>query len=92
VSDIKSLPSFNLRKGGVQVGVVEWVGDLDHFSELKEVWISLEGIPPKWCAWQVFAQMVSGLGLMLEVDWASLFKSFYERVRVKLAITCKDSS
>jgi hypothetical protein len=29
--------------------------------------------------------MVSGLGLMLEVDWTSLFKSFYERVRVKVA-------
>jgi hypothetical protein len=26
VSDIKSLPSFNLRKEGVQVGVVEWMG------------------------------------------------------------------
>jgi hypothetical protein len=46
VSDIKSLPSFNLRKG-VQVGVVEWVGDMDHFSEFKEVWLRLEGIPPK---------------------------------------------
>jgi hypothetical protein len=41
--------------------------------------------PPKWCAWQVFAQMVSRLGLMLEVDCTSLFKSFYERVRVKVA-------
>jgi hypothetical protein len=51
------------------VGVVEWVGGFDHFSELKEVWIVLEGTPPpKWCAWQVFAQMVSGLGLMMEVD------------------------
>jgi hypothetical protein len=58
VSDIKNLPSFNLRKEGVQVGVVEWVGDLDHFSELKEVWIVLKGIPPngvlgkfllRWC-------------------------------------------
>jgi hypothetical protein len=29
----------------VQVGVVEWVGDLDHFSELKEVWIA-GGYPP----------------------------------------------
>jgi hypothetical protein len=85
VSDIKSLPSFNLRKEGVQVGVVEWMGGLNHFSELKEVWIRLEGIPPKWCAWQVFAPMVSGLGLMLEVDWSSLFKSFYERVGIKLA-------
>jgi hypothetical protein len=37
------------------------------------------------CLASVFAQMVSGLGLMLEVDWTSLFKSFYERVRVKVA-------
>jgi hypothetical protein len=85
VSDIKSLPSFNFRKEGVQVGVVEWVGDLHHFSVLKEVWIRLEGNPPKWCAWKVFAQMVSGLGLMLEVDWTSIFKSFYATVRMKVA-------
>jgi hypothetical protein len=37
VVDLKNLPSFKLRKAGVQVEVVEWVGDLDHFSELKEV-------------------------------------------------------
>jgi hypothetical protein len=28
------------------VGVVEWVEGFDHFSELKEVWIVLEGTPP----------------------------------------------
>jgi hypothetical protein len=68
ISDIKNLPSFNLRKEGVQVEVVELVRLLDHFSELREVWIQLEGIPPKWCDWCVFAQMASGLGLLLEVD------------------------
>jgi hypothetical protein len=36
VSDLKNLPSFNLRKKGVQVGVIEWIGDLDHFSSLLE--------------------------------------------------------
>jgi hypothetical protein len=36
-SDIKSLPSINLRKEGVQVEVLEWVGGLDHFSELKDI-------------------------------------------------------
>jgi hypothetical protein len=44
VEDIKSLPSFNLRQEGVQVGVLEWIGELDHFSELTEVWIQLDGI------------------------------------------------
>jgi hypothetical protein len=88
VSDLKNLPSFNLRKEGVQVGVMEWIRELDHFSELREVWIQIEGIPPKWCDWSVFAQMASGFGLMLEVDWSFLFKTFYEKVRIKLA--CKN--
>jgi hypothetical protein len=29
--------------------------------------------------------MASGLSLLLEVDWASLLKSFYEKVRSKIA-------
>jgi hypothetical protein len=36
VEDIKNLPSFNLRKEGVQVEVMEWIGDLDHFGQLTE--------------------------------------------------------
>jgi hypothetical protein len=88
VVDIKNLSSFNLRKEGVQVEVVEWIRDLDHFSVLTEVWVQMEGIPPKWCDWVVFAQMTSGFGLLREVDRASLFKSFYENVRVK--ISCRN--
>jgi hypothetical protein len=68
VADLKNLPSFNLRKNGVQVEVMEWVEDLDHFSELKEVWIILKGIPPKLCDCKVFAQMASSFGLLLDVD------------------------
>jgi hypothetical protein len=58
------------------VEVVEWIRDLEQFSNLKEVWINMEGILPKWCDWKVFAQMASSFGLLLEVDWVSLFKSF----------------
>jgi hypothetical protein len=57
---------------------MEWVGELECFSELKETWIQIEGIPPKWCDYKVFAQVVSSFGLMAEVDWAYMFKSFYE--------------
>jgi hypothetical protein len=39
VSDIKNLSSFNLREEGVQVGVMEWIGDLDHFGELTKAWV-----------------------------------------------------
>jgi hypothetical protein len=84
VADIKTLPSFNLRKQGVQVGVLEWIGEIDHFSELREIWVQLEGIPPKWCDWKVFAQMSSSFELMLEVGWTSLSKLFYEKLGSKL--------
>ena len=33
----------------------------------------------------MFGQIVSGFGLMTKVDWSTLFKSFYETVRVKVA-------
>jgi hypothetical protein len=88
VSDIKNLSSFNLQKEGVQVEVMEWIGELEHFSELREVWMQLEGIPPRWCDWRMFAHMASSIGLLLEVDWSSLFKSFYGQVRLKIA--CRD--
>lgn len=88
MADIKNYPPFYLRKEGVQVEVLEWLGDLKPYGELQEVWVQINGIPPRWCHWKVFAQIVSGFGLMTEVDWSALFKSFYETTRVKVA--CKD--
>jgi hypothetical protein len=85
VSDIKNYPFFNLRKEGVQVEVLEWIGDLNPYAELQEVWIQILGIPPRWCHWKVFAQVASSFGLMVEVDWTTIFKTFYEVVRIKVA-------
>lgn len=88
VADIKNYPSFNLRKAGVQVEVLEWIGDMEPYGELQEVWVQMKGIPPRWCHWRVFAQIASGFGLLIAMDWPTLFKSFYETVRIKVA--CKD--
>jgi hypothetical protein len=49
VASIKNYPSFNLRKEGVQVEVLEWIGDLNPFAELQEVWEQMLGIPSRWC-------------------------------------------
>jgi len=39
VSDIKNYASFILRKEGVQVELLEWLGDLKPYGELQEVWV-----------------------------------------------------
>ena len=72
----------------MQVEVLEWIGDLKHVGELQDVWVQMRGIPPKWCHWKFFAQIASGFGLMVDVDWFTTFKAFYEVVRVK--VDCKD--
>lgn len=46
VADIKNYPSFNLRKAGVQVEVLEWLGDIAKYDELQETWVEMRGIPP----------------------------------------------
>ncbi|KAE8772617.1 hypothetical protein D1007_55385 [Hordeum vulgare] len=61
---------------------------LDPFGEFTEAWVQIEGIPPKWCAWKIFAQVVACFGILVDVDWNGMFKSFYEVVRIKVA--CRD--
>jgi hypothetical protein len=72
------------------VSLSAWTGDIDPYDVLDEVWVQISGIPPKWSNWKTFNQVDSSLGRLLEVDWNSLFASFFGMVRVKIAY--KDAS
>lgn len=44
--------------------------------------------PPKWSGWEVFQQVASSLGKLVDVDRYSLFSNQFAMVRLK--IKCKD--
>jgi hypothetical protein len=74
----------------VLVSLRAWTWDIEPFDTLEESWVQVRGVPPKWSKWRSFRQIASSLGKMLEIDWNSLFSSFFKMVRIKIA--CKDTS
>lgn len=86
VKDMVDYPSINLKKKGVAIKVIAWEGGIESIGELQDIWVQVRGIPPKWCTWQVIAQIRASLGILLEVDSAEIFKSFYEVVRIKVVV------
>jgi len=67
-----------------------WNGNIEPISSLKEVWVQVRGIPPRWCDWVTLRQIASALGKLVEVDWQSLFGIYFAMIRIK--IKCKDPS
>lgn len=86
MADLVAFKSINLKKKGVTVPFKEWRGDIPTYDSLKEVWINIVGIPPVWCSWKVIAQIVSSMGVIVNVDWHGIFRSFYDVVRVQVAV------
>jgi hypothetical protein len=61
---------------------------MEPVGQLKDVWVQIKGVPPKWCDWGTIKEIASSLGKLGEVDWQTLFSSFLSIVRVKSF--CKD--
>lgn len=79
---------FYLNKGAVVASLSVWNGHIELLGSLTEVWVQITGIPPKCVDWNTLREVVSGIGMMVEVDWHSLFNSFFSLARVR--IQCKN--
>lgn len=77
-------------KNGVMGTLRIWNGDGEPFEELTDVWVKIKGIPPKYSDADTFKQVASTLGKLEDIDWSSLFTSFFASVRLKIAV--KDKS
>jgi hypothetical protein len=73
---------------GVLVSLKAWTRDVEPYANLEEAWVQIRGVPPKWSNWRMSCQIASSLGKMVEINWNSLFSSFFRMVRIKIA--CKD--
>jgi hypothetical protein len=53
------------------------------------VWVKIIGIPDKWLTWKTICQISTTLGVLVNIDWQGIFRSFYKEVRVKVSIRDK---
>jgi hypothetical protein len=79
---------FYLNQGSVVASLSVWNGDIEPLGTLTDVWVQITGIPPKWVDWDTLREVASSIGLMVEVDWHSLFNSFFSLARAR--VQCKN--
>jgi hypothetical protein len=79
---------FYLKNDEVMASLRVWNGDIEPVSQLEEVWVQITSVPLKWCDWTTINEIASSLGKPEEIDWQTLFSSFFSQIRVKFH--CKD--
>ncbi|KAK1646516.1 hypothetical protein QYE76_064321 [Lolium multiflorum] len=89
IKELVEYPSINLKKEGVVIYFENWEGETEPFEEFQEIWVRIFGIPPKWLTWKTICQVSTALGVLINIDWQVIFRSFYEEVRVKVAVRDK---
>jgi hypothetical protein len=79
---------FYLKNDEVMASLRVWDGDIEPVGRLTETWVQIRGVPPRWTDWITIKEIASSLGKLSEVDWQTLFSSFFRVIRVK--INCKN--
>jgi hypothetical protein len=90
IKELVEYPSINLKKDGVVIYFVNWEGEAEPFEEFQEIWVKILGIPAKWLTWKTICQVTTTPGVLVNIDWQGIFRSFNKEVRVKVAV--KDKS
>lgn len=86
VKDLIELPSINLKKKGVSVSFMKWEGEIDCYAETHDVRINVVGLPPKWITWRIISQVASMFGVLTNVDWHEIFRSFFKNVTIQVSV------
>jgi hypothetical protein len=77
---------FKMKKEGVLVSLKAWTSDVESYETLEETWVQIRGVPHKWSNRKMFSQIASSLGRLIEIDWNSLFSSFFSMIMVKVGV------
>jgi hypothetical protein len=89
IEELVEYPYINLKKEGVVIYFENWEGEPETFEEFQEIWVKIIGIPTKWLTWKTICQISTTLGVLVNIDWQGIFRSFYKEVRVKVSVRDK---
>jgi hypothetical protein len=78
IKELVEYPSINLKKEGVVIYFENWEGEAEPFEEFQEIWVKIIAIPAKWLTWKTICKVSTTLGVLVNIDWQGIFRSFYK--------------